>query len=162
MEELIQFLRKILSQELVTIVVAVLPISELRGAIPLALGKFHFPIYKAYLLAIFGNMLPVIPILLFLESLSRWLSKKSKIAEKFFHWLFERTKTKSKVIEEYGTIGLMLFVAVPLPMTGAWTGCVAAFLFGIRRRWATLSIFAGVIIAGIIVTAMSLGVIKMF
>lgn len=162
MEGLIQFLRKIFSAELVTVLVSALPVSELRGAIPLALGKFHFPVYKAYILSVLGNMVPVIPILLFLESLSGWLSKRSKIAERFFMWLFERTRRRSKVIEKYGAIGLILFVAIPLPVTGAWTGCVAAFLFGIRRRWATLSILAGVMIAGVVVTAISLGALKIF
>ncbi len=162
MEGLIQLLRKMFSTELVTVLVSALPISELRGAIPLALAKFHFPVHKAYILAVLGNMIPVIPILLFLESLSNWLSRKSKIAEKFFNWLFERTRRRSKVIEKYGAIGLILFVAIPLPITGAWTGCVAAFLFGIRRRWATLSILAGVMIAGVVVTAMTLGAFRIF
>ena len=66
MEGLIQFLRRIFSAELVTVLLSALPISELRGAIQLALGRFHFPVYKAYLLAVMGNMIPVIPILLFL------------------------------------------------------------------------------------------------
>jgi len=159
---LIEFLQRLFPPELVTVVVAALPISELRGSIPLALGVFGFSIVKAFFLSIIGNLIPVIPLLLFLESLSKWLRMKFNWAEKFFGWLFARTKKRSRLVEKYGAIGLMLFVAIPLPMTGAWTGCVAAFLFGIRRTWATLSIANGVLIAGIIVTLASLGVIKLF
>jgi len=161
-QEIINFLNRLFPPELVTIIVAALPISELRGSIPLALGVFHFSIVKAYLLSIIGNLIPVIPLLLFLESVSKWLRERFNWGEKFFGWLFTRTKKRSKLVERYGTIGLMFFVAVPLPLTGAWTGCVAAFLFGIRRAWATLSIANGVLIAGIIVTLASLGVIEIF
>jgi len=161
-QEIIKFLNRLFSPELVTILVAALPVSELRGSIPLALGVFHFPVGKAYFLSIIGNLIPVIPLLLFLESLSKWLSIRFNWAEKFFSWLFARTNRRSKLVEKYGVIGLIFFVAIPLPVTGAWTGCVAAFLFGIRRVWAALSIANGVLIAGIIVTLASLGVIKIF
>ena len=161
-QEIIKFLNRLFAPELVTVIVAALPISELRGSIPLALGVFHFSIGKAYFLSIIGNLIPVIPLLLFLESLSKWLSMRFNWAEKFFSWLFARTKKRSKLVEKYGAIGLIFFVAIPLPVTGAWTGCVAAFLFGIRRVWATLCIGSGVLIAGIIVTLASLGVIEIF
>jgi uncharacterized membrane protein len=161
-QEIINFLNCLFPSELVTIIVAALPISGLRGSIPLALGVFHFSIVKAYLLSIIGNLIPVIPLLLFLEPVSKWLSERFNWAEKFFGWLFTRTKKRSKLVERYGIIGLMLFVAVRLPLTGARTGCVAAFLFGIRRAWTTLSIANGVLIAGIIVILASLGVIEMF
>ncbi|MFQ5866468.1 MAG: COG2426 family protein [bacterium] len=161
-QEIIKFLNRLFAPELVTVIVAALPISELRGSIPLALGVFHFSIEKAYFLSIIGNLIPVIPLLLFLESLSKWLSMRFNWAEKFFSWLFARTKKRSKLVEKYGAIGLIFFVAIPLPVTGAWTGCVAAFLFGIRRVWATLCIGNGVLIAGIIVTLASLGVIEIF
>ncbi len=161
-QEIIRFLNRLFPPEVVTVIVAALPISELRGSIPLALGVFHFPIVKAYLLSIIGNLIPVIPLLLFLESLSKWLGKRFNWAERFFSWLFIRTSKKSKLVEKYGAIGLAIFVAIPLPMTGAWTGCVAASLFGIRRVWAALSIANGVLIAGIIVTLASLGIIKLF
>jgi len=161
-QEIIRFLNRLFPPEVVILIVSALPISELRGSIPLALGVFHFPIAKAYFLSIIGNLIPVIPLLIFLESLSKWLSKRFNWAERFFTWLFTRTSKKSKLVEEYGAIGLAIFVAIPLPMTGAWTGCVAAFLFGIRRVWAALSIASGVLIAGIIVTLASLGIIKLF
>jgi len=161
-QDVVNFLNRLFPPELVTIIVAALPISELRGSIPLALGVFHFSIGKAYFLSIIGNLIPVIPLLLFLESLSKWLSRKFSWADTFFSWLFTRTKKRGKIVERYGAIGLIFFVAIPLPATGAWTGCVAATLFGIRRLWAIFSIANGVLIAGIIVTLASLGVIKIF
>jgi len=161
-QEIIKFLNRLFPPELVTVLVAALPVSELRGSIPLALGVFHFPVEKAFFLSIIGNLIPVLPLLLFLESVSKWLSMRFNWAEKFFSWLFARTKRRSKIVEKYGAIGLIFFVAIPLPVTGAWTGCVAAFLFGIRRRWAAFSIANGVLIAGVIVTLVSLGVIKIF
>ena len=161
-QEIIKFLTRLFPPELVTVLVAAMPVSELRGSIPLALGVFHFSVEKAFFLSIIGNLIPIIPLLLFLESVSKWLSMRFNWAEKFFSWLFARTRRRSKLVEKYGAVGLIFFVAIPLPVTGAWTGCVAAFLFGIRRRWAAFSIANGVLIAGVIVTLVSLGVIKMF
>jgi len=131
------------------------PISELRGAIPWAILKYHFPWYYAFLLAVIGNLLPVPFILLFLDTFSRLLSKIG-IFEKMLHWLFERTRRRGKIITRYKRIGLALFVAIPLPVTGAWTGSLAAVLFGLKFKHAFLSIFIGILIAGVIVTCATL------
>jgi len=72
------------------------------------------------------------------------------------HWLFERTRRRGKIINRYERIGLALFVAIPLPVTGAWTGSLAAVLFGLKFKHAFLSIFIGVLIAGMIVTCATL------
>ena len=143
------------SKELVVLIIAALPILELRGAIPVAINLFNFPWYYALLLAIVGNILPVPFILLFLDTASRLLSKVA-FFERILKWLFERTRRRGKVIERYERIGLMLFVAIPLPVTGAWTGSLAAVLFGLKFKHAFLSIFVGILIAGIIVTCLSL------
>ena len=135
--------------------IAASPISELRGAIPIAIIQFHFPWHYALLLAIIGNLLPVLFLLLFLDPFSRLLSKIS-IFEKILHWLFERTRRRGKIINRYGWIGLALFVAIPLPITGAWTGSLIAVLFGLKFKHAFLSIFIGILIAGVIVTSLSL------
>ena len=140
---------------LVVLGIAASPISELRGAIPVAITGFHFPWYYAFLLAIIGNLLPVPFILLFLDTLSRLLSKIG-IFKRMLQWLFEHTRRRGKIIERYERIGLILFVAIPLPVTGAWTGSLAAVLFGLKFKHAFLSIFAGIVIAGIIVTCATL------
>ena len=142
------------NKEAAVVILAALPISELRGAIPLALAMDFSP-QKTYLLAFVGNLLPVVPLLFLLEPVSEKL-RHIGIFERFFNWLFERTRRKATLIEKFEALGLILFVAVPLPITGAWTGCVAATLFKIRFRYAFLAIVAGVAIAGVVVLALSL------
>lgn len=145
-----------LSKELIVLLVSALPISELRGAMPLAVAM-GMSLKKAFMLSVAGNIAPIIPILFFLEPVSVKL-RHFKLFARFFDWFFERTKRKAGLIEKFEALGLMLFVAVPLPVTGAWTGCVAASLFKIRFRYAVLAISAGVLIAGIIVASLiSLG-----
>jgi len=143
-----------LPKELVTFIISMLPISELRGAIPYGLSvgldlKTIIPI------VIIGNLIPVIPILFLLEPVSEYL-RRFGIFKKFFDWLFERTRKKAKLVEKYEILGLILFVAIPLPITGAWTGSVAASLFKVRLRYAFLAIAIGVCIAAVIVTTVCL------
>ncbi len=150
------------SRELVIIFVAALPIFELRGSIPLALYTFGFDPLTAFSLSVVGNMIPVIPLLLFLEPVSNYL-RRWRIGDIFFTWLFERTHRKHNAeFEKYGSIGLAIFVGIPLPATGAWTGCAAAFIFGFKFKNAFLAILAGVIIAGVVVTMLTVMGIKIF
>ena len=135
--------------------VSTLPIVELRGAIPLAINKFGFPWHRALLIAIGGNLIPVPFILLLFSTISKRLSKVA-IFKRWFDWLNERTRRRGKIIERYKRIGLVLFVAIPFPVTGAWTGSLAATIFGVKFKHALLSIFIGVCIAGAIVTYISL------
>lgn len=138
-----------------------LPVSELRGAIPLALGVYHWPVWQAFSVSVIGNIIPVIFILLFLESISGFMIKKWPWANKFFTWLFQRTRNKNtKSFQKWGELALAIFVAIPLPMTGAWTGALAAFVFGIPFKRALFWIFFGVIGAGVIVTLISTGTIS--
>ena len=147
-----------LPDAVLVVVVAMLPIFELRGAIPLAMGVFHMSFAQSFLLAVLGNMIPVLPLLLFLDPVSNWL-RGFRSFDRFFNWLFARTRRRGEKVMKYETLGLILFVAVPLPITGAWTGCAAAFVFGVRFRRAFLSIFTGVLIAGTIVSALTIGII---
>ncbi len=140
-----------------TVLIAAMPIAELRGAIPVAIGVYGLDPWTAYTLAVIGNMLPVVPLLLFLETVSSYL-RRWVFWDVFFRWLFTRTYHRHNAgFEKYGTIALLLFVAIPLPVTGAWTGCAAAFVFGIRFRHAFVAIFSGVMLAGVIVTSITLG-----
>jgi uncharacterized membrane protein len=144
-----------INKELTVLIIAALPIFELRGAIPVAINIFHFPWYYALAIAIIGNMLPIPFILLFLDFFVKIL-KRIKVMQRFFEWLFERTKRQGGLIQKYESIGLAIFVGIPLPLTGAWTGALAATLFGLSFWRSLLAILAGVIIAGAIVTALSL------
>lgn len=142
------------NKEAAVLILSGLPISELRGAIPLAIVMGFNPV-KAYFLAVAGNLIPVIPLLFLLQPVSERL-RHIPVFEKFFTWLFERTRRKAALVEKFEFFGLILFVAIPLPVTGAWTGCVAATLFKIRFRYAFLAILLGVLIAGSIVLGLSL------
>jgi len=147
--------------EIATFIISMLPISELRGAIPVAIGIYHLNPIEAYFLAVIGNIIPVVFILKYLEPVSEYLMFKSKFFNKFFTYLFERTRKKHNgKFEKWGALALITFVAIPLPITGGWSGALAAFVFGIPFKRALPLIFLGIMIAGVIVTGLSLGVLK--
>ncbi|MGD9612342.1 MAG: COG2426 family protein [Kiritimatiellia bacterium] len=148
--------------------ISTLPIVELRGAIPVGhvllpdtdkstrLGRDDLRrSARIFFWAVLGNMLPVPFILLLLGPVSN-LCMKVPLGKKFFAWLFARTRRKTADIEKYETLGLTVFVAIPLPVTGAWTGAMAGWLLGLSFPHALVSIFLGVLIAGAIMTALAL------
>ena len=144
--------------ELATLIIATIPIAELRLSIPIALGVYKLSVFSAVFWSLIGNIIPAILIIIFLDPISKWLSARSKFFEKLFSWHFERTKKRFKdKYVKWGSLALILFVGIPLPFTGTWTGAVAAFLFGIPSRLAIFLIFIGSILASIIVTLLSLG-----
>ncbi len=154
LHQFVEFLKNShLNKEMITFIVSMMPIFELRGAIPLAVLHFKFPLLKAYWISWLGNLVPILPIIFFLEPIRKALSH-IKIIDKFFTWFYARTYKKGKKVMKYGAIGLILFVAIPLPVTGAWTGSVAAILFNIKPRWAFPAIILGVTIAGIVVSSL--------
>jgi uncharacterized membrane protein len=134
-----------------------LPIAELRGGIPYAWSQGISPL-TAYGIAVIGNLIPVIPLLLILGPVSKVL-RRNRLFDRFFEWWFQRTLNRSKLVERYKSLGLILFVMIPLPVTGAWTGSVAAFLLGIKFKHAFPAIVAGVLLAGVIVSFVCLGVV---
>lgn len=141
--------------ELIVVIISMIPVVELRGSIPVAILLFNIPWLEAAVLSIIGNMIPV-PFLLLLIDWFFGLISKVKPGRKFTEWLFTRTRRKGKSIEKYEEIGLVIFVGIPLPGTGGWTGALAANIFGLRFWRSMLFIFLGVIMAAIIVTALSL------
>lgn len=141
--------------EVVVTSIAMLPIVELRGAVPVGINLLGMAWYKAVFFSVIGNLLPILLILLILERLAVWLSRLSAF-RRFFDWLFARTRRRSGLIQRYEFWGLVIFVAIPLPVTGAWTGSVAAVLMGIGYWRALLALTLGVLIAGGIVTSLSL------
>ncbi len=143
------------SDNAIVAAISTLPIVELRGAIPVAVHVLDIPWWKALPMAIAGNMLPVPFLLLLLGPLSR-LALRGRFGRHFFEWLFARTRRKTAGIEKYETLGLAIFVAIPLPATGAWTGAIAAFLLGVRMHHALWAIALGVLAAGGIVTALTI------
>jgi uncharacterized membrane protein len=147
------------SAELITAVLAMLPVSELRGAIPYAVGVTGMAWQKAYVIAVIANFIPVIPIFYLIGPISDYL-RKVPLFDRFFTWLFARARRKGKLIERFEVLGLVLFVAIPLPVTGAWTGTIAAFVSGVTNRVALPAIFLGICIAGVVVTLAVTGVIS--
>ena len=140
---------------------AMTPIGELRASIPLGLTILHQPWFLVFIVSVIGNMIPPIFILWLFPKFSGWLMSHSKLMNRFLNWLFERTRKKAHdKIEKYGDLALIIFVAIPLPNTGAWTGTLAAWLFGIPMKRALPNILYGVIIAGVIVTIITAGLIN--
>ena len=146
--------------ELTIFLIAMSPIVELRGAIPVALGIYNLPVWSAFLFAVLGNLVPIL-LIPFFGKISSFLSSRFKICDRFFTWLFERSRRRhGKAFETFKSLALIILVAIPLPFTGAWTGSIAAFVFGVPFKKAFLLISVGVIIAAIIVTLLSLGILS--
>lgn len=146
-----------ISKFLLTLLMSMVPVVELRGAIPVGIG-FGLPVWATFIAAVVGNMLPIPFIILFVRKVFAWLRSKSAWLESKVTWLEKRAEKKAGLIYKYELLGLMLFVAVPLPGTGAWTGALIAALLNIRLKAAFPVILAGVVIAGIIVTCISCGI----
>ena len=144
----------------VTFFIGMMPIAELRGAIPWAMSFGKMPWNQALIWALIGNAIPIVPALLLMEPASNLL-RKIRIFDKFLSWLFERTRRRGKkVIEKYKAVGLAMFVSIPLPGTGIWTGAVAAYVFGIKFKYALPALVAGMLFAGIMVTLACKGVLE--
>ena len=143
---------------LATALMSIIPFTELRASIPAAYGLFDIPMWQIFIIAVASNIIPAVFIVWLLEPLSGYLMQKSKFFEKFFNWLFERTRKKFyKKYEKWGNTALTVFVAIPLPVTGAWTGAIAAFLFGIPLKKAVPLIFTGLLIAATVITLITIG-----
>ncbi|MCM8818976.1 MAG: small multi-drug export protein [Candidatus Omnitrophica bacterium] len=143
---------------LITLELSMLPISELRGAIPYGLSK-SIPFWNVFFISIIGNLLPVIPLYFLLEDFLNFFSK-FRYGKKFTNYIVNRTKSRSKIVDTYKTIGLLIFVGIPLPMTGAWTGTLAAVIFQLKFKNYLIGIIGGVLMAGIIVSLVTLGITK--
>ncbi len=166
MREAIQEWAGHLPPPLAIFLIAMLPVFELRGAIPYAFsplaadwGSAH-PVLT-YFIAAAGNFVPVLPILTLLGPAERWL-RRYRWADRFFTWLFARTERRSGLIRKYQALGLILFVAIPAPMTGAWTGSIAAYMFRLPLRFSIPCIILGICIAGVLVTLVSMGVLHLW
>ena len=160
MKEAIQaFFLETVGEELCVFFCSMLPIIELRGAIPMG-AAFGLPWWQTYIIAVIGNMLPVPIILLFVKSVLNWMAGcKVKFFNKVANKMFEKAEKNRAKIERYAFWGLTLFVAIPLPATGAWTGTLVAALFDMRFWKSLLSALIGVMIAGVVMTLISYGVV---
>lgn len=128
------------------------PLIELRGAVPIGTG-LGLPWHWTLIVSIIGNCVPIPIILLFVKKVLTWMRTCSvKLFAKISNFMFEKAEKNRSRIDKYATWGLFLFVAIPIPGTGAWTGALVASLFDMDRKKAALSIFSGVVAAGLIMT----------
>lgn len=140
---------------LIVLLISMLPIVELRGAIPVAIAVLGMSWQQAVPLAILGNIIPIPFLLLFLEWFLKQLSR-FRWGKRFSDWLYGRARNRGKAVERYQELGLIVFVGIPLPGTGGWTGSLAAQIFGLKFWKSLLCIFVGVLLAALIVTLMTL------
>ena len=150
-----------LPADLAVFLMSMLPIVELRGAIPLGVSVYGMSYTHAYVVAVLGNLVPIIPLLLALGPIERILGRWRPF-RRFFDWVFARSRRKGKLIERFKFFGLILFVGIPLPVTGAWTGAAAAYVFGVPLRRSVPAIIIGVMLAGVVVSLAWAGGVTIF
>ena len=140
---------------LVVFVLAMLPVTELRGAIPVGVVVLKLPAAQAFLFAVLGNLVVVPVVVLTLGPVTSWGRRHFRFADRILDWLFARTHRKlGPSFERVRDLTLVTFVAIPLPGTGSWSGALAGLVFGVSPRRQILLIGAGVVIAGILVAVL--------
>lgn len=144
--------------ELIIFIISMIPILELRGSI-LAAGFMNVSFLPTYIVAVIGNLLPIPFILIFIKKILDWM-KTTKAFGKLATGVEKKALSKREQIDKYGMFGLYLFVAIPLPGTGAWTGALLAVLLRMKPLKAFIAITLGVITAGLIMSLLSFGIIK--
>lgn len=161
-EAIMQWLQGSTGGELLyTVLMSMVPVVELRGGIPfgVALG---LDLWESYLAAVIGNMIPVPFIIVFIRQIFGWmrihLPKLGNLVDK----LERKAHLKGKTVSKYKYLGLFIFVAIPLPGTGAWTGALAAAFLNMRLRDALPAIFLGVLTAGVLISALTFGITSLF
>ena len=155
-----QFFLELVGKDLCVFLCAMIPIIELRGAIPLGAALGLHPLWN-YALAVVGNLIPVPLILLFIRAILDGM-ERVPCFEKLVRWLRAKAEKGRGRVEKYAVVGLAVFVAIPLPGTGAWTGSLVAALMGMRFPKAMISVIAGVLAAGVIMSLLSYGVVAAF
>lgn len=147
---------------LATFLLSILPVFELRAAIPMVMANFNTPLWQIFVVAVLSSIIPGVLIIYFLGPISNWL-RRWKIFDRFFDALFARTRAKyDKKYAVLSKVALMLFVAIPLPGTGVWTGSLIAWLFNFDKQQSLIYISLGSFLAGVLVMMISLGAFKIF
>jgi uncharacterized membrane protein len=155
LDSIVQALRG-LPPELTVFLISALPIFEIRGGVIAGLALLHLPLAETLLYGLLGNIASITPVLLFLEPISKWVHG-NRFARRFLEWLFARAERKAAAVNRWGALGLTVFVSIPLPGTGAWTGSIIAVLLGMRRLPALACCYLGIVIAGLVVSLLTLG-----
>jgi len=145
---------------LLTFFTSMIPVLELRGAIPVGVAG-GLPVLLSMLIAVIGNLIPIPFLIIFTKKVFDWLKTKGRI-KALVEKLEAKAHAKSEIVHKYEWWGLCILVAIPLPGTGAWTGALVAAVLGMRLRKAMPAIILGVLLAGIIVTILTYGVTAIF
>lgn len=160
--ELMNWLTTTLTGEFcLTTLVSMIPVVELRGGIPFGVAA-GLPVWAAYIAAIIGNMLPVPFILVYIRRIFHWMRRHMPRLNALVDKLERKAHLKGQTVTKYKYLGLMIFVAIPLPGTGAWTGALAAAFLDMPLRKAIPSIFAGVLVAGVAISILTFGIASIF
>ena len=150
-----------LTKYLSVFLISMVPLIELRGAIPVGVAM-GLPLWQVYVIAIIGNMLPIPFIIVYIRRIFHWMRRRSPRLNALVDKLEKKAHLKGQKVTKYKYIGLWLFVAIPLPGTGAWTGALIAALLDMPLRKSIPSIFLGVVTAGLIMTFVTGGVVAIF
>ena len=145
----------------IVFLVSMIPVAELRGAIPAGIAMGLEP-WAVWLISVIGNMVPVPLVILFIRVIFNWFKRLGGVFARLVIWLEEKAARKASLLYKYELLGLMLLVAIPLPGTGAWTGALVAAMLNIRLKVALPVILLGVCIAGAVMLALSCGVSLVF
>ncbi len=160
--ELAELLQGFISSDwLITFLVAMVPVIELRGAIPIGVGLGMSPLW-ALVVSILGNMVPVPFIILFIRKIFQWMRSHMPRLEKLVARMEAKADKHREMVTKWEFWGLMILVAIPLPGTGAWTGALVAALMDLRMQKSFPAIFIGVVVAGLIVTGITYGFVSIF
>ncbi len=144
-----------------TAMVSMIPVAELRLGIPFGVAR-GLPVWAAYLAAVVGNVLPVPFIVVYIRRIFLWMRRRLPWLNSLVDKLERKAHLKGQTVTKYKYLGLLLFVAIPLPGTGAWTGSLAAAFLDMPLRKALPSIFAGIVIAGFAISILTFGVASLF
>ena len=150
-----------LKAELITFLMAMVPVVELRGAIPYGVLA-GLSVHTAFILAVIGNLLPIPFLVVFTRKVFEWLRTKSAGLDRMVRKLEAKADKNKELVERSEFFGLMILVAIPLPGTGAWTGALVAAMLDMRLKRAMPAIIVGVLVAGIIVTTLTYGAGALF
>lgn len=161
-EAIENFFLETVGRELCVFFCSMIPIIELRGAIPLG-AALGLPFWQNFLLSVLGNMLPVPIILLFVKKVLEFMARcKVKLFNKVANYIYAKAEKNRAKIEKYSFWGVAIFIGIPLPMTGAWTGTLVAAIINMKFWKAVLSALIGVICAAVIMSLLSYGVLAIF
>ncbi len=158
MQAILAFFKTFFGKSILTLIISMVPVIELRGALPIAVASYGFPLWYAVPLCVIGNLIPVPFIIIFIKKIFAWMRRVFPKLDGFVTKLENRAAKKSDTVQKYAFWGLFILVAIPLPGTGAWTGALVAAMLDMDLKHAFPAIALGVVGAAVIVLTVTYGV----